>query len=529
MSVSNPIPRENRRQTFVASGGQTVFGPSNFKIFDPLDVAVFVRPPAALRATRLAPGEYTVALTGPAPSVFTTTLAVGRAAGVSVRVDGRRNDERGTDVTQGGVIRAVPLEGELDRNTIIHQELRRDLEDEINRVDLEAMLRSGQDLAGAAAWDARGARLVAAGYPLSGDDVATRSYVDSVLSGAEIVNALESDLTFAGQNTTAITGNLRRDSRAFYVPGGGGWYADWDCKSSEPVIVRQSENQIARGYSGYRDGRFVHHVDEDTADYTDLFQVVSTGIRSVVTGKWSGGVAQKQYKDLVAGDFSVVGRIGWHLRGLSGVTSNVVQLGSGIASNEFAVEQPAWAYEQSTSMAAVQAIVRQRFAPADVFHPARGIFISSEGFRITAGLEMVSIGGLGGLFEVGLDMVGAWVDEYAIRMPQTGGAGLAHAGTLTLFDAGDYTGFDRAADRYFWTIDNAIAMRLGKTIASIGPVAPLADAFLTLPAGTSSKASLVLAPGVGPFSGPNGGISTDGTDFFAMSNGGVMKFVLTNV
>lgn len=124
MSVSTPIIRDDREQTLVASDGQTVFGPLDFALIDAADIAVFAMMPDEGPFARVDPSLYEVTLSeGGFPTV---TFAEGRADGEIVRLAGARVHERLTDATLGGVIRSAALEGELDAQALVLQELRRD-------------------------------------------------------------------------------------------------------------------------------------------------------------------------------------------------------------------------------------------------------------------------------------------------------------------------------------------------------------------------------------------------------------------
>lgn len=465
----------------------------------------------------LYPPDYATAEIVPKAGLLT------KASGYPVFVERRTNSLQPLNMPINGRLPETAIERELDRAAMRTAEMRRAIDATTERIDA-SVLQLGR---GTTQWDARTYRISALGMPVNPADAASKTYVDTLVGAGDVIDGLALDLTFTGQNATVLNESFGVDSRAFYVAGGGGgFFADYDCKAARTFVVRQAENQLARGYGGFRDGLFVHHADEDVADYTGLFQNVSYGVRSVVTGKMTAGVFQKQYKDFVAGEFAAIARVDWPDRGVSGVTANVFQYGRGIGSNEFSVEQPATANEQSLSLAAVQAIMRQRFAPSDGTHKARGVLISNEGYSITAGIDILSVGGFGGVFETGIDMVSAFVSQQGIRMPQTGGVGPAHAGTLILYDGGDYSGYDRAANRFFWIIDSASALTIGKDVASIGPVTPSAQAFLALPAGTSTKASLLLTPGAAPVSGGNGLVSCTNTALYVILGGAVRQVAL---
>lgn len=129
MSTAYPLPRQIRQVTLTATASQTIFGPSDFILFDPADVQIWVKP-AAQAFTLLASSQYSIAPAAPAtgfPAFFTVTLTTPRAAGDLVRISGARLPARTTDVTRGGVLQSQPLETELDRQVATAQELRRDV------------------------------------------------------------------------------------------------------------------------------------------------------------------------------------------------------------------------------------------------------------------------------------------------------------------------------------------------------------------------------------------------------------------
>jgi hypothetical protein len=128
MSISYPIPREIRRVDYVATAGQTVFGPSGFKAFDTLDVAVYRKPVGDDDFTRIDGSGVVIALSGAAPASPTVTISPAAAADEIIRVQGERLHERQFDVTRAGVIVSAPLEDEFDKQTVILQELRRDVD-----------------------------------------------------------------------------------------------------------------------------------------------------------------------------------------------------------------------------------------------------------------------------------------------------------------------------------------------------------------------------------------------------------------
>jgi hypothetical protein len=152
------------------------------------------------------------------------------------------------------------------------------------------------------------------------------------------------------ETSNSYSGTPTLSSDAFYAGSSGtGYFSDYDCLTSNFAILDQSQNQTGIAGGGIRDTQFLQQQDGDTNNYTSVGQKISTALRAVVTGKFCGGFST-QYKDLVGGIFAAIGRIGWNDRGVSGVTAEAIQYGSGIASNEFAVKNPADANEQSVSM-----------------------------------------------------------------------------------------------------------------------------------------------------------------------------------
>jgi hypothetical protein len=126
MSVTFSLPRSTRRTDYVATANQTVFGPtSGYLIFDPTDVVVKTRLSATSR-WQVATPIVTLSAT---PGFATVTFATGLAAGTQVRVELRRVHPRVTDVTRAGALVSALIERELDTQTTVLQELRRDADD----------------------------------------------------------------------------------------------------------------------------------------------------------------------------------------------------------------------------------------------------------------------------------------------------------------------------------------------------------------------------------------------------------------
>lgn len=125
MSVANPILRDDRAQSIASGDGQTVFGPLNFKIYDPLDLRVFTA--ASGLDVEITSGFSISAQPAAGEPYFpTVTFDVGRTLDEPLTFEGLRIHERQLDVTQGGVVNAASIERELDRMAVVLQELRRD-------------------------------------------------------------------------------------------------------------------------------------------------------------------------------------------------------------------------------------------------------------------------------------------------------------------------------------------------------------------------------------------------------------------
>jgi hypothetical protein len=131
MSIARPIVRDLRRRDIVAAPGQVLFD-LPVDVFAAEDVALWRRVPPATSFTRLTTGFTVAAVTsfpGAARATFSVAPRTTWGAGVIIRIESRRTAERTTDVVRGGVVESVALELELDRQTTVDQELRRDVDE----------------------------------------------------------------------------------------------------------------------------------------------------------------------------------------------------------------------------------------------------------------------------------------------------------------------------------------------------------------------------------------------------------------
>jgi hypothetical protein len=233
MSSQFPIPRNIRLEVLEASASQTVFGPFDWLAFDDDDVVVMVE------GDEIDPADYVIAPAAPytaLPALFTVTFGVGIDAGDLVVIAGRRTHERQADVTQGGVVNSLELEKELDRQTVVLQEARRDLDtraalaplgEEIG--ELPALLeRAGK----VAAWDSEG-NFVA--MEVTTDTEAAAAAAASAAAAAASYDSFDdrylgakgSDPATDNDGAALLTGALywNTPSQEFRVWNGGAWEA----------------------------------------------------------------------------------------------------------------------------------------------------------------------------------------------------------------------------------------------------------------------------------------------------------------
>jgi|GEM_PF-1238369 len=197
MSTLYPIPRQARRQDFVAAAGQTAFQPNTFKVYSPLDLRVRIKGVSGRFLTQTT--GFIVALLGPAPSFPVVTFTTPRAAGDVVRIEGARTPERETDVTFGGVIRAANLEAELDKVAVFGQEVRRDFTDVADALD--AVDEAVELIAGGTS--AAGQAVAAAAEAKAGAEAARDAAVSSRDDAAGSAGGAAGSASAAGTARTA--------------------------------------------------------------------------------------------------------------------------------------------------------------------------------------------------------------------------------------------------------------------------------------------------------------------------------------
>jgi hypothetical protein len=271
------------------------------------------------------------------------------------------------------------------------------------------------------------------------------------IKATNILNFVDAEI----QSLDSTSANFTLDSSPLI----GAW-TGWTYRGANVIKVKQAQGLPTNGSSHYFiDGLQVNHYDGDTTNYqTSNTQHEMHGVNIDMTGV----VSSPQYKDMIGLSVRVLGRINWTARGVSAITCETKQFGTGIASNEFHVFNPAVAeggYGQSVSMAGLQIVTKPHMGNEDGSHLYRGLMIDNFGKRITNGI-WISSGSDGygsGHMKYALTMSSAIVTAAAIVMPQSSSG---HVGTIIEYDANDYTLYDRGANRYNFTVGGNIKLSI---------------------------------------------------------------------
>lgn len=332
-------------------------------------------------------------------------------------------------------------------------------------------------------------------------------------------------------------GATGKDAAYLFIDGGdadnvlqfdgtrGGLYSDYDCKANLMLVAHIDADQSAVSGGGFRDGLFLNVIDDDTVNYTAIGNKVTHGLRSFVQGKHNGTAYQSIYKDLVGAYFSAAGNVQWSARGVSAITSDAWQFGIGIASNEFAINNPAsgaGGQGQSVSGAAIDAIVRFDYADEDGTHFAYGAVIENSGKRITAGLMLFSntSRGYSGHFKHLIYAADAITTGSAIVMPQSSSGDV---GTIIAYDSNDYSYFDRTNNRFNWIIGGALSASMTANGVSIGS-ATTTGTRLFIEASTTALSHIRMYQGVAPSSPADGDLWYNGTNL-KFQNGATLRTI----
>lgn len=338
-----------------------------------------------------------------------------------------------------------------------------------------------------------------------------------------------------GVSTTPASASAK-DVTYYFVDGGdadnvlqsdgtrGGLYSDYDCKAGQIIISHFRESQSGVSGGGFRDALFVNAIDNDTTDYTAIGNKVTHAARFFTQGPYSSGAYQPIYKDLVGAYFSAAGNVQWSARGTSAITADAWQFGIGIASNEFAINNPAsgaGGLGQSVSGAAVNAIVRFDYADEDGTHFAYGTVIENSGKRITAGLMLFSntTRGYSGHFKHLIYAADAITTGSAIVMPQSSSGDV---GTVISYDTNDYSYFDRTNNRFNWIVGNSLIASMTPNGLALGS-ATTTGTWLLIEPNTTTKSHLRLFQGSAHVTSPADG------DVWRLSTGVYMQDGATRV
>lgn len=125
-----PLPASNRQTGVLVATGAEVYGPfgDGWGIFDLADVRVETRPhadaPWAIAAVTIEKTDP-IAEYGPFNVIFPYPYP---ASGVEYRVSGARTHRRDVAIVRGGAIDGKALEKELSKQTVVLQEMRRDVD-----------------------------------------------------------------------------------------------------------------------------------------------------------------------------------------------------------------------------------------------------------------------------------------------------------------------------------------------------------------------------------------------------------------
>lgn len=315
-----------------------------------------------------------------------------------------------------------------------------------------------------------------------------------VPDAAEATGTLAAQLGLRPTLDYAFAGTLSIDSRAFLDAGGssGGPYTDFDSKSSERQIITNTEAAVLNGAGGMRDAHFLMLRDRDTKNYeASNYRSISNAMRVLTVGKFDAGTATVQWKDLHGAWFTAIGRSGGVARGMSGILAEAVQLGTGVATNEFSAAAPSYANEQAALLAPVIGIIYNYKANADSAHKAYGLQANLYGYASTAAFRAASVPAAGqpGAAQYGLKMDELTVSGPAITMPQplTG----TTIGTID-YGNGASTSYDSAANAFVFKLSSAEVARIDS--GSLTSAGNLRGAMLAVGGaprtGTNAKANL---------------------------------------
>lgn len=338
------------------------------------------------------------------------------------------------------------------------------------------------------------------------------SDLTDLLNGGLTVN------TFTGFDSTSrdytAKGSLSFDGLSFIDDNNTHWFSDWNTKAVVKIDVTNSD-AISALTKTFRDALYVNHNITSSPDDNGN-RHGNYGIRTVVTGPYANSLYSPLYaSDLVGIDATVIARVETVNRGCSGITVSAIQIGQGICSNEFAVEQPADASTQSLSMAGLQAILSSKKADADVSHFVTGVTVTNLGKLATSAFDASSEGTDGDSGEYKYLLFGRYstVTEAGIVMPSSASG---DAGKVIEYDANDWTDYITSTNTYRWVIGGSAITQLSSTTLTTNAIVSTAlttgAITATTVAGTSVAASSSIlssnaTAGIGYSTGAGGAVT----------------------
>lgn len=261
----------------------------------------------------------------------------------------------------------------------------------------------------------------------------------------------------------SFTGAAVLDGRAFAdAANTSGYFADYPTLANVRDTFTNTEAiSPLTGPGALRDHRLVQMRDFDTTNYAaSNYRVISNALRVVNSGANVGGNYQQMWKDQ-HGVWSVaIGNTGGVVRGVSGLLGEAIQLGTGVATNEFSASSINGAPGQPALLAPVLGIAYNYYGNADGSHNVYGVCASMYGYAATAAFRAASVAALGqtGSASFGLKLDDLIVSQAAITMPQSASGA---SGTIISYGSNSYSFLDRAGGVFAWVVG-------GTTVLSVG-------------------------------------------------------------
>lgn len=273
---------------------------------------------------------------------------------------------------------------------------------------------------------------------------------------------------------------------------------------------------VSDSVASFRDGVYVQTTDSDLATYTN--QHTDYAGRFAVFGPNSNGIWQN-------GDKNYVGLRSYceaassdvnqptFLTSCSGISSDAIQYGAGMATNLFIAQQFSAAdgsLAQSKLMAAVYGIVNTNFADADATHTSYAVLAGNNGNKAITAIYGASGGGTQASL---LQSNNVTVTQNAIVMPHSA---TANEGSIIDYGkwngdpvGGTYSTWIRASSRFAWVNGGNFLLGIDPTGLQLGTSSSLPSPVLattavgpfialTATAGTPTGVPTIAAAGAIP-------------------------------